>query len=479
MSRFFFKYYAPLLILLAGVYFLRFAPATQQHVPLAFALVYYLVVRYSYRKFGHSPSPSTLLTPAKRGGKISEELRTIALYEYEYVRETMAQAMNDRHTLINYFLLATGVVLATIGAIYSKEGLADFAYKLHLTVAICLTFCFVAWIYFLKIVRLRQAWCESCAAMNRIKQFFLVNEEHEVPEEQSPFLWKSKTIPPPAKKGNLFHLEALLINFISALAFGAVSVLLLPQDDVLDLIEAPIIFFVFAFFLQLSAYTVFLEEKPGKKKAQAPGREVQAWDCKQQPRKVVLHEERLVLDDFFKVKKAKLQFEKFDGHLSAEIEQLSFIRGHAVAILLYDEAAHEFIFIEQFRYPYFENQPERGWMIEIVAGMVDEGESPHVAAQRETIEEIGYSCDDVEPLAEFYVSPGSSSERISVFWGKLGKRVAEGGGKKSENENIRLVRMTAAEAYQALDEGKFQDAKTIIALLKAKALMQNKQRPNA
>ena len=119
------------------------------------------------------------------------------------------------------------------------------------------------------------------------------------------------------------------------------------------------------------------------------------------------------------------------------------------------------------------------FMLEVPAGSLEIDEDPLTGAIRELEEEVGVVAENVELITEFYVSPGSSSERISVFWGKLGKRVAEGGGKKSENENIRLVRMTAAEAYQALDEGKFQDAKTIIALLKAKALMQNKQRPNA
>ncbi len=473
MSRIIFNGLALVFLIAASFFFPLFAPHAQQNALLGFAWLYYFVVRYSYRKFGPSPASSTSLTPAKLGKEISGDLREIALYEYEYVRETMAQAMNDRHTLVNYFLLATGVVMATIGAIFSKEGLVDSPYKPQLTIAILLVFSLVAWIYFLKIVRLRQAWCESCAAMNRIKQFFLVNEAHMLQDGQSPFLWKSHTIPPAAKKGNLFHLEALLINFISALALGAVSVLLLPQDNVLALIWAPVLFFVFAFFLQLSAYTVFLEEKPSKKKPQTSGRELQAWDCKQQPRKVVLHEERLVLDDFFKVKKASLQFEKFDGNLGEKVDQLAFIRGHATAILLYDEAKHEFIFIEQFRYPYFEHERERGWMIEIVAGMVDQNETPLAAAKRETIEEIGYECEEVKPLAEFYVSPGSSSERISVFWGKLGKQVAEGGGKKSENENIRLVRMPVAEAYQRLEEGKFQDAKTIIALLMVKPLLRS------
>lgn len=470
MSRKIFKYLTPTWLVLATIYFLFFAPEMQQQALLGFAWLYYFIARYSYSKFGRPQQAPLSLVPDKResNSPISESLRDIALREYEYVRETMAQAMNDRHTLINYFLLATGVVLATIGAVYSKEGLVDFQYKLHLTVAICLTFCFVAWIYFLKIVRLRQAWCESCAAMNRIKQFFIVNEKPALAAEQSPFLWRSDTIPLAAKKGNLFHLEALLINFISALAIGAVSVMLLPPDTWCQRIWIPLMFFGFGFLLQNAAYTVFLEDKTKTER-----QEVNAFDFNQPKRQVVVHEERLVLDDFFKVKKATLQFEKFDGNLGEKVEQLCFIRGRAVAILLYDSARHEFIFIEQFRYPYFESRRERGWMVEIVAGMIDQDESALAAAQREAQEEIGYACAEVKLLAEFYVSPGSSAEHITVFWGKLGRKISEGGGKASENENIRLVRVPVAEAYRALEEGKFQDAKTIIALLKVRALLKS------
>lgn len=467
MGRIIFYCLIPSFMVPAVFYFVWIVPIYRQHVLLDFIALYYGVVLYSYYKFGKSSTPAPILTPLKRGEEVSQDLREITLREYEYVQETMAQAMNDRHTLVNYFLLATGVVMAAIGAVYSTEGMSYSPYKTHITVAICLTFTFVAWIYFLKIVRLRQAWCDSCAAMNRIKQFFLVNENLSDADGRSPFLWKSKTIPLADKQGNLFHLEAILINFISALAVAAVSVLLLPASSWHRSFWIPGVFFFLTFLLQLSAYKIFLADKSGPPEAQ----NLQAADCSEQQRKVIIQDERLVLDDFFKVKKATLQFEKFDGNMGERVEQLSFIRGHATAILLHDEAKQEFIFIEQFRYPYFEQQRERGWMIEIVAGMVDEGESPLEAAKRETVEEIGYACEEVQPLAEFYVSPGSSSERISIFEGKLGRKISEGGGKKNENENIRLVRMPVAQAYQHLDEGKFKDAKTIIALLKARAIV--------
>ncbi len=473
MSLIIFYYLAPAFIAFAIIYFVGIAPELKQHVLLDFAAMYYFIVRYSHYKFGHPVSQNLVLTPTKRGGGISEDLREIVLREYEYVQETMAQAMDDRHTLVNYFLLATGVVMAAIGAVYSTEGMYYSPYKNHITIAICVTLCVVAWIYFLKIVRLRQAWCDSCAAMNRIKQFFLVNDGLSDEDGRSPFLWKSNSIPRAGKKGNLFYLEALLINFISSLAIAAVSVLMLPPDSWRTAFWVPMAFFLFCFFLQLSAYTIFLEEKPSQAMKSKP-QSLRALDLSRQPRQVILHEERVVFDGFFKIKKATLQFETFAGHLSEKVAQFSFIREPAAAILLYDEAAHELIFIEQFRYPYFDEHRDQGWMLEIVAGMVDQNETPLEAVKRETIEEIGYACEEVKLLTEFYVSPGSSAERVSVFGGKLGEKISEGGGKKSEHENIRLVRMPVAEAYQHLEEGKFQDAKTIIALLLARAVLERR-----
>jgi len=489
MSRFYFYYLAPAFIIGAGIFFVSIAPQYRQHLLIDFAVVYYAIVRLSKWHFGASTRLGVITPRALEGKKIPPALQEIALREFEYIRETMAQAMNDRHTLVNYFLLAAGVVIAAIGVVYGEEGMKYSPYKSQITIAISLVFGFVAWIYLLKIVRLRQAWCESCTAMNRIKQFFLVNVGLEDDAPTSPFLWKSSTIPRAAKKGNVFHLAALLISFISALAVGLASVMLLPVNSLRTIFWVSGAFFLYHFFLQASSFTVFLEEKEEKAKSNKESSEGSSAGIKDstekansgtavtahaseehdvRPRRVILHEETTVLDDVFKVKTARLQFEKFDGALSKTVNRLNLERGHSAAILLHDTQNDAFILVEQFRYPAFAHKSGDGWLVEVIAGMVEEGETPKEVAIREAKEETGYEADGVELMSEFYASPGGSSERISVFFGKVAAQVGEGGGCVEESEDIRVVRMPVNEAYERLDQGFFEDAKTVVALLCAR-----------
>ncbi|MGH7491351.1 MAG: NUDIX domain-containing protein [bacterium] len=456
-------YLVPIAIVLAGVYFVMLAPSYRQHLMIDFFAVYYAVILFCKWQFGWPVRNKPAILPEKYGRAIPSALQQMALYEYEYVQETMAQAMNDRHTLINYFLLSAGVMLATLGAIYSQEGMMYSPYKNHIAITIGLFFCFVAWIYLMKIIRLRQAWCESCAAMNRIKEFFLRNSGFHKNPKASPFYWKVDTIPPADKKGTLFHLEAILISFLSALAIGFVSVLLLQADSWRTAFWIPASFFLMGFILLSATYFVFLEELPEESSAASSNSADLAAPAPGSS-KVIVHGTELLVDDFFKVEKATLQFQKYDGTMSEPVERLNFERGHSAAILVHDAGAGEFIFVEQFRYPAYASNPKNGWLTEAIAGMIEEGEMPLEAALREAREETGYEVREAEALVEFYVSPGGSSEHISVFWGRLGAQLETGGGKAEEQENIRLVRMPVTEAYQKLEQGFFKDAKTIVAL---------------
>lgn len=471
MSRIIFKIISPIFIVLAIVLFVGFRPDLRQHLLLDFCVLYYAMVWFSRWRFGPPNTPVSTPPPVKLevAPKHAKALREMALHEYEYIRETMAQAMNDRHTLVNYFLLTTGLVIAAIGAVYSDEGMRYSSHKEQITIAICLILSIVAWLYLLKIVRLRQAWRESSVAMNRIKQFFLVNTGLTDEHESSPFLWKSKTIPRPARKGNLYHLAVILISVIAALAVGLASVMLLPDYDWKATFWVPLLFFAHHFLLQLSAYDIFLaEEPPGRKKKSlkpSAGLNTSIDTRNLSPRQIVVHNKEIVYRNFFEIQKATVQYEKFDGTLSEKVQRFNSEHGHSAAILLHDPAAGEFVLVEQFRYPAYVFDAQKAWLLEIIAGLIENGEDPVDVARREVLEETGYEVQEIESLREFFLSPGSSSERIFIFFGKAGKKVAPGGGLSSEAEDIRVVRLPVHEAYRLVDEGRIHDAKTLVALL--------------
>ncbi len=476
MSRFVFAYLSPAFILLAGLLFVLILPFYRQHLLIDFCVLYYAMVRFSRWRFGPpvrlSSSPPAPLEINRKAGR---PLREIALCEYEYIRETMAQAMNDRHLLVNYFLLITGLMIAAIGVVHSQEGMHYSPYTRPITITICLLLSLVAWIYLLKIIRLRQAWCESSVAMNRLKQFFLVNAGLSDEHPGSPFLWKSKTLPRPAKKGNLYHLSFILISFIAAVAVAFVSVLQLPPGGWQHAFWIPLLFFGHHFLLQLSAYDTFLEDKPAAptRREQVQPEPVPPPPAGQPvtpaapiltPRQVIIHQQETVYRNFFEIQKATLQYEKFDGQLTPRVQRFNCARGHSAGILLLAPAENQFILVEQFRYPAFVFDPHKSWLIEIVAGVLEGQENPLTLVRREAFEETGYEVSNIEFLTEFFPSPGGSSERIYLFFGTVGRKLAAGGGLSSESEYLRVLPLPVAQAYELAAQGIIHDAKTLLAL---------------
>jgi 8-oxo-dGDP phosphatase len=81
----------------------------------------------------------------------------------------------------------------------------------------------------------------------------------------------------------------------------------------------------------------------------------------------------------------------------------------AVAVLALDDA-QQVLVIRQYRHPV-------GRLLwEIPAGLRDvSGEPPWATARRELLEEAGYRARDWRVLADYYTSPGFSTERLRVF----------------------------------------------------------------
>jgi nudix-type nucleoside diphosphatase (YffH/AdpP family) len=181
-------------------------------------------------------------------------------------------------------------------------------------------------------------------------------------------------------------------------------------------------------------------------------------------KRVEILNQRIVFDDVFKIEEATLRFERFNGQMSEPFRRLVFERGDAAAALLLNRDTQKVILIEQFRYPTYKKGP--GWLLEVVAGMVDQGEQPEETIRREVREEVGYQVSDLQPIATFYVSPGGSSERVALYSAEVGEadRVAAGGGSAAEHEDIEQVDLSLPELWTALHEGNIVDAKTLIAV---------------
>ncbi|GEQ86739.1 ADP-ribose pyrophosphatase [Patiriisocius marinistellae] len=171
--------------------------------------------------------------------------------------------------------------------------------------------------------------------------------------------------------------------------------------------------------------------------------------------------EETVFDDFFKIKKAKIEHDLFNSNV-IEVDRLSFERGDSVAILIYEKDTDSLLFTNQFRYPTIKEN--NGWIIELTAGTLETDEEPEKRVKKEVEEEIGYQVKELEFINSFFVSPGGSSERIFLYYSEVNAadKVFKGGGMKYEKEDIQLIKIKTKEVIEALNNNLFRDAKTLI-----------------
>lgn len=150
-------------------------------------------------------------------------------WEFEYARVTASEAMRDRHTMINFYLLAFGVLASgVLGIIGSDNNLPN-----TIGTALLWVLCGIGWIYFLKIIRLRQAWQESAKTMNQIKEFYFQHtKEFDSDVLRGAFRWQSNTLPAQGKPWTVFFFSMVLIGFLDSVAY-VIGGLLLNIDAAL------------------------------------------------------------------------------------------------------------------------------------------------------------------------------------------------------------------------------------------------------
>jgi ADP-ribose pyrophosphatase len=171
-----------------------------------------------------------------------------------------------------------------------------------------------------------------------------------------------------------------------------------------------------------------------------------------------------IYQGFFRVEKYRLKHTLYGGGWSAEITRELFMRGSCVAVLLYDPHADKVVLIEQFRTGAILN-PEKAWLVEIVAGAIEEGEIAEQVAYRESREEAGCEIQQLMVINEFYTTPGGSSEWITLFCGKVDSTQVGGvHGLDHEDEDIWVRAVDFDEAYLMLENGEIESAIPIIAI---------------
>jgi len=129
-------------------------------------------------------------------------------------------------------------------------------------------------------------------------------------------------------------------------------------------------------------------------------------------------------------------------------------RGSAVIVPLFDD--NSVALVRQYRHAAGE------YLLEIPAGTLDPtDDTPEQGARRELEEEIGVIAENIEKIAEFYVSPGFLTEKMYVY---LATGLTETQQNLDDDEHVEIERISLDRALEMTKTGEIADAKTIIGL---------------
>ena len=114
-----------------------------------------------------------------------------------------------------------------------------------------------------------------------------------------------------------------------------------------------------------------------------------------------------------------------------------------------------------------------GWMREIPAGCRNSGEDPLACARRELGEEARVAAARWDHLGSIITVPSFCDERIELY---LARDLSEGSGTLDHDEVITVSRVPFEETFAMIRRGDIVDAKSIVALYRARDLLEDERR---
>ncbi len=178
---------------------------------------------------------------------------------------------------------------------------------------------------------------------------------------------------------------------------------------------------------------------------------------------VDLLDRRCLHQGFFRLEALQLRHRLFEGGWSGTMTREVHRRHDAVGVLLYDVERDAVVLVEQFRAGALDDSVSP-WKLEVVAGLVERGESPAEVARRESLEEAGAPVGELIELHSYYPSPGACDERVTLFCGLVDSKGLGGvHGLDEEHEDIRVHVLPFGRAWELLQAGRLDNAMCLIA----------------
>ena len=178
-----------------------------------------------------------------------------------------------------------------------------------------------------------------------------------------------------------------------------------------------------------------------------------------------INKKKNLYNGFYQLEKINFTHRRHDKTWSPNISREIFSGAHVATVLPYDPIKKEILLLKQFRVGIMSEGTHDPTIIEVVAGMIDGGETPEEAARRECFEETGCKIKKIKKIYSYYPAPGSSSSYYHFFLAEVdafdGERIV---GEKHENEDIQVKSYSIEEAMQMLREGEIINGVTLISL---------------
>jgi nudix-type nucleoside diphosphatase (YffH/AdpP family) len=141
------------------------------------------------------------------------------------------------------------------------------------------------------------------------------------------------------------------------------------------------------------------------------------------------------------------------------------VRPDASAVLPYDPDRRMGLMVRLPRTP-VQFISGRDHLLEVPAGVIEDGEDPGSCIRREAMEEAGVTLGPLDPVATLFASPGYSTEQLHLFLApyKASDRAGAGGGAVGEHEDIEVIEVRLTTLWSALEGGRIADMKTFALL---------------
>lgn len=187
------------------------------------------------------------------------------------------------------------------------------------------------------------------------------------------------------------------------------------------------------------------------------------WQPAFQLTDVRLEQDEPLYQGFFRLHRLTLSHPRFEGG-RARIQRELLDRGDAVCVLLYDPKRDAVVLVEQFRAGAL-TKTDTPWLLELVAGIVEPGESAEDVARRESVEEAGVELAELIPITGYLPSPGGCDEWIELFCALIDAPESGGVfGLDEEGEDIKVHVIPAVDAFALVRQRVVNNAAAIIAL---------------